>query len=121
MARTLTWTGSTSDAWNDADNWTPNFAPEFGDALIVTFGTIDVLPPDQPLSDNLIEVGSTSGPAATLVFDNTGSTSIDNPTITGTTITNAVTLQTTPEQTVIDANGTFVNQGSIEAEMPHAA
>jgi hypothetical protein len=127
MARTLSWTGAVSNHATNAANWydetdmmTATAPPGPGDTAIIAFGTVDE-PTDAMLSGNLFAIGGTGG-AATIVFNGDAATEVATPTVdAASTIDTQVPGQTTAEQTVLDANGTFVNHGSIEAEMPHAA
>jgi T5SS/PEP-CTERM-associated repeat protein len=123
-ARTLRWTGAVSNDESNALNWydetnghTATTPPAAGDTTIVAFGTVDV-PTDTKLSDNTIHIGGTAG-AATVVFTGTAGTTLTAPTVdNGSTIDSAVPGQTTAEQSVLDAIGTFVNQGLILADGP---
>ncbi len=111
----FTWTGSVSDEYANASNWDPMTGPPgFGDTVLITFGTVDASA-NQIFSDNYIAIASTTGLPATLVFDNDATTGLSHPTIADSTVSNHVSGQTTEAQTVLDANGTFVNQGTIIA------
>ncbi len=81
---------------------------------IVTSGTITV-PNDQALGT--IQVGGTSGIAAVLA---SGDAAMDyaNPDIAPGVLIDAVQGKSAPEQSLLDAQGNFVNRGTIAADGP---
>ncbi|MGH7154473.1 MAG: hypothetical protein ACREF3_11155, partial [Acetobacteraceae bacterium] len=87
-------------------------------AVVINTGTTTE-PNDTQLNNQTIELGSTAGAAATLVFSGDSGITFSSPTLNQTSvIDSAVPGQTTPEQSVLLALGTFINQGSILANGP---
>ena len=109
---TFTWNGGTGST-DIATNWTPNGQPNSGDTAIALSGDL-LLPVDAQLNSNRLE-----GSNVTLTFVGDLSTNFGFPTTDPTTvITNQVSGVATPETTVLDSAGVFVNQGSIIADGP---
>jgi T5SS/PEP-CTERM-associated repeat protein len=121
---TWTWNGGTGPA-NSRMNWTltsgpGNFSgyPGAGDTEIVTAGTVEARL-DAQFTDNTIDLGGTGGAAAALSVTGDNGISFSNPTFdTGTVLTSAVPGETSAATSVLDANGTFVNDGTILADGP---
>ena len=118
-ASTWTWIGGSSSA-TIAANWTLTpggtiGVPAIGDTEIVTTGTV-VEPVNAQLKGNTIEIGGTAGGTAEIDFVGKRNLAFDNPTVNNKSlITSAVSGVTGPVAAVLDAAGTFINQGSIVA------
>ena len=109
---TYTWNGGTGSA-NTPTNWTPNGVPNSGDTAIALSGDV-ILPVDAQLNSNRLE-----GSNVTLTFVGDLSTNFGSPTTDPTTvITDQVSGVATPETTVLDSAGVFVNQGNVIADGP---
>jgi len=120
---TWEWVGGTGQV-TIAANWTLVAGsgnslgyPQAGDTAIDTSGTV-LTPPGTQFSSNMFELGGTAG-AAILSTTGDNETDLVNPTFTGTTVlSSAVPGNSTAETSVLDAAGTFVNEGTIVADGP---
>ena len=120
-----TWTWNGGSAAASASNWTltsgtgnTDQQPTADDTAIVADGTV-VTGLELKLEGNTIDIGGTAGIAAALIasgdtFINFGTPSADGTTV----IASAVPGHTSPEVSVLDAGGVFVNEGTILADGP---
>lgn len=125
MASIYRWTNPGTSDFDIASNWTLVSGPGNmsgtpsapGDTAIVPFGTV-VNSPDVHLTANTIEAGGTTSVAAG-IFTGNSLVTYANPTLNSMTLFDmSVPGQTTAEQALLDAIGTFVNQGTVEANGP---
>lgn len=90
--------------------------PQSGDTAITAGGTL--LFGDASLSSNTIEAGGTAGAVAVISSNNTV-TNYGTPALDGTSVLNsAVPGHSTAETTVLNAAGSFINDGRIIADGP---
>ena len=120
---TWIWLGGTGQATISA-NWTlaAGSSNAFGypqaDDTAINAGGMVLTALDTQFSGDTIELGGTAEVAALSIVGDSGM-DLSNPTFTGTTVlSSAVPGNTTAETSVIDAAGTFVNQGTIIADGP---
>jgi len=124
MASVYRWTNTGTGNFNLASNWTlvsgpgnSNGYPAAGDTAIVPSGTV-VGATDQQLTANTIEAGGTTAVTA-FIFTGDSLITEANPTFDSATLVDmSVPGQDTAEQVLVDSIGTFVNQGTIEANGP---
>ena len=116
--KTYTWIGGSSFA-AIATNWSPTGQPKpVGDTAIVPSGTV-VSQFDLQLNNNTIEAGGTGGVTAGGIFSGDTLTNFGTPTLDSATVFDLlVPGQTTAESALLDAEGIFVNEGSILADGP---
>ncbi|MGC8476379.1 MAG: Hint domain-containing protein [Acetobacteraceae bacterium] len=89
--------------------------PTAGDTAIITVGTV-LIPLDATLVGNTVELGGTGGTVAGLQFQGDAAISLSNPSLDGNTLVESLVQgQSTAAQSLLDTLGTFVNQGTIEA------
>jgi len=92
--------------------------PTTGDTAIVTAGTV-LMPLDAALTQNTVEIAGTGGTVAAASFQGDGSITLANPSLDGSTLVETLVQgQTAAGQSVLDTFGTFINQGTIEANGP---
>jgi T5SS/PEP-CTERM-associated repeat protein len=121
---TWTWLGGIGAADSPA-NWTltsgagnSNGTPQTGDTAIIATGTM-LVPLDAQLNSNTLEIGGTAGVTAGGVFTGDALVNYAAPTFDAATVLDLlVPGQTTAESGLLEALGTFVNQGSILADGP---
>jgi T5SS/PEP-CTERM-associated repeat protein len=121
---TWTWKGG-SGSESSSTNWTlisgpgNGFGyPQAGDVAIDAGGTI-VVGPDPGFLGNTIELGGTAGTIAALAVSGDDLTTFGSPTANAATVIDtAVPGHTTAETSVLDAAGTFVNEGTVLANGP---
>lgn len=87
--------------------------PQAGDTGVNTSGTI--LGTDLHFAGTTLELGGTAGPAALSLAGDSGTTPADPTFDAETVLTSNVAGNTTPEASVLDAAGTFINNGTIAA------
>ena len=121
-ASTWTWNGG-SGAADSPSNWTlvggpgnvPG-TPQAGDTAIVTTGTA-VMPFDGTLSGETVLIGGTTG--AEIDFSGDTARTAGAPSMDGSTVmSSAVPGAASPLSTVLNAAGTFFNDGAILANGP---
>ncbi len=89
--------------------------PATGDTAIITAGMV-LMPSDATFSSNTIEIAGTGGTAAALQTNGDGSITLNHPTVDQATIIESLVQgQSAAGTTLLDSLGTFVNQGTIEA------
>jgi T5SS/PEP-CTERM-associated repeat protein len=119
---TWIWNGSSASG-TDRSQWTlsagpgnPSGTPEAGDTAIVTSGTV-IAPLNTQVNDITLDVGGLGGVPAALLFSGNSNTGLATPTLNAAAVVqSAVPGHTGPETTVLNADGTFVNDGSILAD-----
>ncbi|MGH7152520.1 MAG: hypothetical protein ACREF3_01225, partial [Acetobacteraceae bacterium] len=90
----------------------------FPNPLVINTGTTVTVAPDKVFQGETIDVGATAGVAA-LLFQPDPSASITQPNLdAASTISSAVPGVATAEQSLLQTEGTFVNQGTIAADAP---
>jgi len=120
---TWTWKGVTGQG-ADAANWTLTGGPgngfgypQAGDTVINPGGTV-LTGPDTNFS-SIIFAGATAGAVAALFTTGDAGMNFANPTFDSLTVlSGAVPGHTTAETSLLDASGTFVNEGTILANGP---